>query len=45
MGWAELQGGLLADCQEWRLQAAKCSDMNSAILQEGRYDDVQESSF
>ena len=30
---------------EWRLQTAKCFDMNSAILQDSRYADVPESRF
>ena len=32
MGCAELQGGLFADSQEWRFQAAKQSVMSSAIM-------------
>ena len=33
LGCAELQGGLLADYQEWRIVAAKSSDKSSNLLQ------------
>ena len=42
VGCAELQGWLLADCQEWCIVAAKSSDKSSTILQEGRFPDAQE---
>ena len=44
MGCAELQGCLIADCQEFCFQAAKLSDMSSTILQE-RFADGQEKRF
>ena len=40
--YAELQGVLFADCQEWSFQAAKPLEMRSTILQEGRFADAQE---
>ena len=45
MGFAELQGFLLEDCQEWRIVAAKCSDKSSTLLQEGRFAIAQELRF
>ena len=35
----------LSDYQEWRFQAAKRSDMISAIMQEGRFADPQRLRF
>ena len=35
-----MHGGLFADCQEWRFQDAKRSDMSSAFLREVRYADA-----
>ena len=32
-----MQGGRIADCQEWRFQPAKRSYMSSATEQEGRF--------
>ena len=45
MGCGTLQGGLFANCQEWRFQPSKRSYMSRAILPEGRYADAQESRF
>ena len=45
MGCAELQGGLLANCQEWHIVAAKRSDRSSTILQESRFANAYESRF
>ena len=42
---AELQGGLLEDCQEWRIVAAKISDKVSILLQEDWFANAQESCF
>ena len=42
MDFAELQGRLLADCQEWCIVAEKCSEKSSTLMQEGRYADAQE---
>ena len=39
------QRGRKATSQKWRFQAAKCSNMSSAIVQEVRFADVQESRF
>ena len=39
------QRGRFATSQKSRFQAAKCSNMSSAILQEVRFADVQESRF
>ena len=40
-----MHGGRLATSQKSRFQAAKCSNMSSAILQKVRFADVQESRF
>ena len=42
MDFAQLQWGLFADCQEWHFQAAKSSDINSTIMEEGRFAVAQE---
>ena len=34
-----------SDCQEWCFQVAKCSDMSSAIQQEGPIVEAQEERF
>ena len=39
---AELQGRVLADCQEWRIVPVKVSDKSSSLLQEGRFANAQE---
>ena len=41
---AELQG-VLADCNEWRIVAAKSSDKNITLLQEGSFANAQGSRF
>jgi hypothetical protein len=38
-------GDLFADCQEWRLEVVKRTDMSSAILKGVRFADDQESRF
>ncbi len=38
----EVQGRLLADCQEWHFQVFKLSDNCITILQEGRFAEVHE---
>ena len=35
IGFADMQGGLFAHCQEWYFQAAKRSDKSSSTMQEG----------
>ena len=45
MDCAELQGLLLADCQERCIVAEKCSQKSSTIMQDGRFVVAQESLF
>ena len=45
MGSADMKGLRFSDAQEWRYQAWNRSHMGSAVVQEGRFDEVQELSF
>ena len=45
MGCSALLSGRFADFQESRFQASKCTNIVSALLEDGLFDDIHEFSF